>query len=96
MVDVIIADNAFALRTFIVINAPVSVATGQQLFAVNLNAVHATMMPLVHVTDATKKFVLHVSLTTIENNVVVLIIDKVHRTNFFSYLNIRILYGEIN
>jgi len=83
MVDVIIADNAFALRTFIVINAPVSVATGQQLFAVNLNAVHTTMMPLVHVANAAKKFVLHVSLTTIENNVVVLIIDKVHRTNFF-------------
>ncbi len=93
-VDVIIADDAFVLRTFVAISAPVSVATDQQLFAVNLNAVHAAVMLMVLVADVGKKYVIHAFPVIIGHNVVALIIDKVHRTRIFFLLTYKTCIRE--
>jgi hypothetical protein len=83
---VIIAGDAFALRTFVATIAQVSVAPGRQLFDVNLSAIRVAVMPLALVMDVAAKFVLHVFHRNIENNVVAPITDEVHLTTYFLLL----------
>ena len=81
-VDVITVDVDFALHIFVVIIVVVLVVTDRQLFVVNLNVVHVTMMPLVHAVDVERKFAIPASRVIIEKDVARDIIAKLCRTIF--------------
>jgi hypothetical protein len=70
MIDVITVDNVFAPLIFLATIVWVSEAPGRQVFAANLNAFRAVVMPLALVMDVEEVFVPHAFRRTIGNNAV--------------------------